>query len=265
VTPTRTLVLAHGFLDLAWSWDPVACRLAERGLHCIAFDWRGHGESEWIGTGGYYHFVDYLLDLDELLPQLMEGPVNLVGHSMAGGACAMYAGTRPDRIARLAILEGLGPPPTAFEHTPDRASAWLRGVAQTRAKPQRTMRSPEDALTRMRLTTPDLPEELGLFIARKSTRPAPNGDGLVWSFDPLHKTTSPMPFRAEIFAAFCQRIIAPTLLIFGEHGFRLPDEAERSAHIAYHQRVEIPKTGHMMHWLAPDAVAKALGDFFVQA
>ena len=58
-----TVLLAHGFLDLAWSFRDVAQRLAERGFRCVAWDWRGHGESEHIGAGGYYHFADYVLDL----------------------------------------------------------------------------------------------------------------------------------------------------------------------------------------------------------
>lgn len=250
------VVLAHGFLDLAWSWDPVARRLAERGLRPIAFDWRGHGESQWIGAGGYYHFVDYVLDLHELLPQLVEGPVNLVGHSMGGGACAMYAGTRPERIARLACLEGLGPPPTPYESAPDRAVAWLRGMEETRKKAARPLPGPEAALARMRLTTPELSDELGLFIARKATRPAEGG--VVWTFDPLHRTTSPMPFRVEIFEAFVRRITARTLLLFAERGYRLVDEKTRVGWFANARAGEIPGVGHMMHWLAPEAVAEAL-------
>jgi len=42
------------------------CRLATRA-HVIAPDLRGHGDTDWIGAGGYYHFLDYVADLDELI------------------------------------------------------------------------------------------------------------------------------------------------------------------------------------------------------
>ena len=69
-----TVVLCHGYLDMAWSWRWVAEACAEKGYAVAAFDWRGHGETDWIGAGGYYHFPDYVLDLAELLPQLSDFP-----------------------------------------------------------------------------------------------------------------------------------------------------------------------------------------------
>src|SRR5450432_717513 len=76
-----TFVLVHGFTDLAFGWIEVAERLAAHG-HVIAPDLRGHGDSDWIGPGGYYHFMDYVADLDDVIGQLARARVVLVGHSM---------------------------------------------------------------------------------------------------------------------------------------------------------------------------------------
>src|SRR5215813_5597104 len=78
-----TFVLVHGFSDLAFSWTPVAERLAKHG-HVIAPDLRGHGDSDWIGAGGYDHVFDYLADLDGVIGALARARVVLVGHSMGG-------------------------------------------------------------------------------------------------------------------------------------------------------------------------------------
>src|ERR1700733_9021372 len=79
-----TFVLVHGFADLAQAcWSAVAERLAVHG-HVIAPDLRGHGDSDWISGGGYYHFMDYVADLDDVIAQLARRRVVLVGHPMGG-------------------------------------------------------------------------------------------------------------------------------------------------------------------------------------
>src|SRR5262245_2914075 len=116
---SQTVVCCHGFLDLAWSWHWVAQHLAEAGLRVVAFDWRGHGETEHVGRGGYYHFADYALDLHELWPKLAPDGAHLAGHSMGGTATAYFAGVRPKGLRTLTSIEGIGPP--AFEgKAPDR-------------------------------------------------------------------------------------------------------------------------------------------------
>src|SRR5690348_15261143 len=74
----HTVVLLHGFLDLAWTWVPtVEAGLAGR-FHVLAPDVRGHGDSDWVGGGGYYHFIDYLADLDDLVRTLGRRRLSLV-------------------------------------------------------------------------------------------------------------------------------------------------------------------------------------------
>lgn len=231
----------------------------------MAFDWRGHGETEWIGPGGYYHFVDYLLDLDELLPQFTSEPVHLVGHSMGGTVCSMYAGVRPERLATLTLIEGLGPPESDITQAHVRARNWFNQVARTRQKKPRVMRDSAEALERMRMRNPELPDDFGLFLAEKATRPSDGGRQ--WSFDPLHQTTSPMPFREDLYATFLQQITAPTLLVVGEQGYRLPEETEqaRVAQIANQRTIEVPEVGHMIHWFKPEPLADALAAHFAKA
>src|SRR5258705_12502558 len=64
-----TFVLLHGFADIGAMWSEVAERIAPHG-HVVAPDLRGHGDSDWIGPGGYYYFMDYLADIDDLISQL---------------------------------------------------------------------------------------------------------------------------------------------------------------------------------------------------
>lgn len=251
----ETIVLCHGFLDHAWSFQPLAQHLAEAGLEVIAFDWRGHGESEHVGQGGYYHFPDYVLDLHALMPQLAEGPVHLLGHSMGGTAAALYAGTHPARLRTLTLVEGLGPP--AFAGTaPDKMMAWLESVDRMHQRGSRPIRDLEDAVKRLRAQTPQLPPELASFLAEKAT--VETDEGLRWRFDPLHRTTSPAPFAPEAFLPFLERIEAPTLIVSGGQGFRTVDHEARVEALPSAHEIEIPNVGHMIHWLEPRALADAI-------
>ncbi len=259
-----TLVLCHGFLDQAYGFDRVARRLAAVGIRCVAFDFRGHGRTEWVGAGGYYHFPDYVLDLDCLLTALGLARVHLLGHSMGSTVAAMFAGTRPERVDHLVLVEGLGPPAPAADDLPGRFRTFLDGVqkAAPRRTRERPMASVDEALARMRATHPELDDELGRFLAEKATREAEDG-GRVFRFDPLHRTMAPVPFRPDAFRAFLRAIRAPTLVVFGDRGMRVPDEDERLACIAGATRVVLPDVGHMVHWFADEALAARIAHHVV--
>jgi pimeloyl-ACP methyl ester carboxylesterase len=251
-----TLVCAHGFLDHAWSFHFLAQHLVRMGLRVIAFDWRGHGESEWIGAGGYYYFSDYTLDLTELAPQLTRKPFHLLGHSMGGTACAMWASTRPAQLRSLTLCEGLGPP-TSTESAPERLRHWLASVERLRKAPPRPLSDMNDAIKRLRLQHPELDAELARWVAEKSTRTQPDGT-LTWCFDPLHRTSSPFPFRAEALCALLACIDVKTLVVTGSHGFRTPDHRDRVAALPDAHETELKGATHMMHWHAHAQLAQCV-------
>ena len=60
-----TVLLLHGFLDTGRGWAFTVHGLLSSCRFLIALDWRGHGDSEWVGRGGYYHFFDYVRDLEK--------------------------------------------------------------------------------------------------------------------------------------------------------------------------------------------------------
>jgi pimeloyl-ACP methyl ester carboxylesterase len=250
-----TVVLLHGFLDQAWSFHGLAQPLAAAGLRVVALDWRGHGETDHVGAGGYYHFPDYVLDLHELMPYLASGPVHLLGHSMGGTVAALYAATHPHVARTLTLVEGLGPPDYAGT-APEKLSAWLDSMDRFRKKGPRPMEDLADAVKRLRAQSSELPTALAYFLAEKGTKPALDGDGLVWRFDPLHRTTSPAAFSAETFREFLVRIAAPTLVVTGSRGFRTVDHQARVLASKDAREVVVEEVGHMIHWMAPEPLAR---------
>ncbi len=254
------VVLIHGFLDLAWTWAPVAARLAARH-RVIAVDLRGHGDSDWVGAGGYYHFLDYTADLDELIAGLGAGPVSLVGHSMGGSVAAYWAGARPTRVKRLALVEGQGPPDQsgATASLPDRTAAWFDAWRKARSRAPKVMASADEAAARLRKHDARLTEASARELVAHGTV-AVDG-GVRWKHDPLHLTMGPYPFRLDVAQAFWARITCPVLLVDGAASMlRLPDaeRAHRARSLRDVRSVTIADAGHAVQRHQPDALADAL-------
>ena len=98
------LILVHGGLDHCRNWDAIARELQPH-FHVVAPDLRGHGDSEWA-KGSSYSLVDHVYDLSCLMRCADLQDAAIVGHSLGGMISLAYAGTYPDRISRLAVLDG---------------------------------------------------------------------------------------------------------------------------------------------------------------
>lgn len=250
------LLLCHGFLEHARVWDFVAPHLVAAGFRPFALDWRGHGDSEWIGRGGYYHFADYVADLDGILRWLGERAA-IVAHSMGASAALLYAGTRPERVDALVLVDSTGPPDVDPATAPDRYRTWLADLDRvaTRERPSVTL---EEATTRLRERFPAFTPEIARHVALHGTRAG--GRGRVWSFDPRHQTTSPQPFAVRQARAFWERVVRPVLYVGGaDSPLRLlAADVEERLHILRAERVDLPGCGHHPHLEAPTAFAETV-------
>jgi pimeloyl-ACP methyl ester carboxylesterase len=252
-----TFALIHGFADIGAMWSDVAERLAPHG-HVIAPDLRGHGDSDWIGPGGYYYFMDYLADLDDLLAQLARPRVVLVGHSMGGSVSAYYAGIRPERLTALALLEGIGLPDMAELDGPSRTAGWIEAWRAARGK-VRPMGSIEEAMRRLRKHDDKLDDAQARRFAELGTRATESG--LVWKHDPLHMTGGPHAFRLDVAEKYWRRVTCPVVIIDGaDSQFRLPDaeRARRRALFANHRHAVVANAGHAIPRHQPARVAELI-------
>src|SRR5215207_6273403 len=98
------LILVHGGLDHCRNWDAIARELHPH-FRIMAPDLRGHGDSEWA-KGSSYSLVDHVYDLSRLIRFAELRDPAIVGHSLGGMISLAYAGTYPDRVSRLAVLDG---------------------------------------------------------------------------------------------------------------------------------------------------------------
>ena len=259
------LLLVHGFLDHARSWEPFVTAVEKksaRPLWIIAPDCRGHGDSGWVGAGGYYHFPDYLWDLDRVVTSLDVPSVTLMGHSMGGTVSFLYTGTFPRKVRKLILVEGTGPLPMRFGDAPPRMEKWLMEVGALRQR--RIVHYPtlEEAAEQLRRKNPRLRPELALELARWGMRRT-DGGKWVWKFDPLHRTTAPQPFYTGQAVEFFRRIECPVLVVQGKesrHTLR-PDLQQRLEAIARRSTAEVSDAGHMVHHDNPEGLAEVVTEF----
>lgn len=181
---------------------------------------------------------------------------------MGGTISFLYAGAFPKIVARLILVEGIGPIGLHFSDAPGRMAQWL---AQVRALEQRRpaeYASLEEAAKRLQGQNPRLRAELALHLARSGMRRSEGGKWL-WKFDPLHRTSAPQPFYTGQALEFLRRIECPVLMVQGKESRQTPrpDVQERSSAIARHTTAEIKDAGHMVHQDNPEALAEVVLEF----
>jgi pimeloyl-ACP methyl ester carboxylesterase len=258
------MVLLHGWMDVSASFQFMVDAL--RGEWDVyAPDWRGYGLTDW-GRSDCYWFPDYIADLDCLLDWIEpRSPANLVGHSLGGNVAALYAGVRPQRVAKLVNLEGFGLATTRPEQAPKRYARWLEELHE----PPR-LRSYADfarLAERLRKSNPRLSAERADFLARHWGREAADGT-VVLRGDPAHKIVNPTLWRYEEVRACWQQVSASVLwidadasdtlkrLAIDDHG-----HAERRAAFPTLEYVTVRDAGHMLHHDQPEQVAQLIENF----
>jgi pimeloyl-ACP methyl ester carboxylesterase len=259
------LLLVHGFLDLAFSWTPLVAELqrtSPRPLWIVAPDCRGHGDSGWVGVGAYYHFPDYVFDLDCVVRALNLTRFKLIGHSMGGTISLLYTGAFPERVEKLVLIEGVGPVGMNFSDAPMRMRQWIDEIQQRQRNHYRQYTGIAAGAHQLRQTNPRLREDFSLALAQAAMKPHNNGKW-VWKFDPLHRTAAPQPFYTAQALEFLRRIACPVLIVDGKesHQTRRADKQQRYDAIGDRRQVTIEQAGHMVHQDNPEALAEALLPF----
>jgi len=101
-----TFILVHGAWSGAWTWDPVAAGLKENGKAVTTVELPSHGADMTPPNGAT---LDAYAAKVSAAVDAADGPVTLVGHSMAGVVITEVAEQKPDTIAKLVYLAAFVP------------------------------------------------------------------------------------------------------------------------------------------------------------
>lgn len=254
------LLLVHGGKDHGRSWDGLA-RALQPHFHVIAPDLRGHGDSDWA-RGGSYALPEYVYDLTRL-PPLADAPrATVIGHSMGGMIAMLYAGTFPEKVNRLVVLDGVTVRPDAkMAAVHERMIKWLGQLERLEGREPRRYATIADAAAQMRAHNKRLTPELALHLVTHGARR--NDDGSYsWKFDPYQRVTAPHRLVPKEYAELWARITCPTLLLFAGESFIDPAQAAEASRSFKDVRAEIVSdAGHWLQHDRPDEVLRLIGQF----
>ena len=258
------LLLVHGNRDHCHNWDWVAEEL-RHDYHIIAPDFRGHGDSAWV-LGSAYSHSEYVYDLAQLIHQQHLAPLHMIAHSLGGGVALRYAGTYPEHIKKLVVIEGTGGPGwmTQGRTVDERMREWIESNRKISGRLPKRYPSLENAYERMH----DANSHLRIDQARHLTIHGSNQneDGTYsWKFDNYTHIMSPFDMTQEETRELWARIDAPVLLVSGTESWHGQGKGEDPAKFFQNARHEmIEKAGHWVHHDQLDKFLELTRDFFTE-
>ena len=252
----------HGWLDNAASFAPLAPLLP--GLRLIAVDLAGHGRSGHRPAGIPYHYLDWIGEVLQLADALQLSRFSLLGHSMGASIAALVAGSVPDRVERLALIEGIGPRSIEDGRVGDILLAYLKAEKKLAARTRPPRPAAFRTAVRARLVASRIEKSSAELLTRRGTL---EQDGAyIWRNDRRLSHIQPVQLSEGQIREFLRRIDCPTLAMTARDGVSHHREfaAERRACVRGLQHVEVAGRHHV-HMDQPRRVAAQLVPFFSSA
>jgi pimeloyl-ACP methyl ester carboxylesterase len=254
------LLALHGWLDNSASFENIAPYITKLGYRLVGMDFPGHGHSGWRPPNTVYSFIDFLADIAAFADEMGWEKFSIIGHSMGGGLASLFAGTFPDRVDKLILIEALGPITREADEAPKYLSQAIRRFIEHSKQPKRTTFKDIEQLVRLRLRTGVLKFESAKILMERGTEVCSEGEGICLRRDPRLNLPSFLRLTESQVLEFLKRIACPTALIWGENGYTWEKEFMDARSLSVHNLTQIIVPGHHhLHMDEPEPVALEIG------
>jgi pimeloyl-ACP methyl ester carboxylesterase len=255
------VIALHGWLDNAASFDRMLPFM--ENLHVIALDLAGHGRSSHRSPDSSY---DVWIDIGEVISvadQMGWDRFSLIGHSRGAAIAGLIAGTYPDRIAQLALIDGYVPMPSEAD---DAAKQLKRAIRENKrfANSQPTFFPDFEKAIQARVKGfVPLQQEAAALLAKRGV--SEGSRGFYWANDQRLKAASFVKFSKDYLEGFFTSILARVLMIQAENSALSPGR-QQNALFEWVRHMDIKKVSGSHHLHLEDEaedVARLIQKFLV--
>jgi non-heme chloroperoxidase len=250
------VILQHGGGQTRHAWKNVGELLGNAGFNAVAFDARGHGDSDWAADGRYG--LDVMVeDLKCVVAALGNRRPALVGASMGGGTSLAAAGEAHVDATALVMVDIA---PRVEREGVDKIQAFM---AQ---KPDgfESLQEVADAIASYQ---PHRPRPRSLQGLAKNVRLAADGK-YRWHWDPRFRTIRrDIDKRRQRLEACARNLTLPVLLVRGGLSDVLTEEGAQEflALCPHAEYVNVKNAAHMVAGDRNDIFGNAVIDFLTRA
>lgn len=263
-SPGKPIILClHGWLDNAASFSRLGPMLADIA-HVVAVDLAGHGHSGHRPIGTEYALLEYVRDVASIIATLPVAQVYLVGHSLGGIIASLYASAFPDRVARLVMIDSIGPRALPEGQFVTQLRKALDQRLRSERRPPRIYPTRSDAVAARETGPLALSRWAAERIVERNLQ-AVDG-GFVWRTDPRLRDSSMMYLSEAQVSAYLNQITMPSLLLMAESGglVKWLADNDRMEQVKGLQVADVPGSHHChLEAESAPAVASAIRNFLI--
>jgi pimeloyl-ACP methyl ester carboxylesterase len=235
-TSAGTILLLHGGGQTRHSWRRTGDHLAEAGWTTLAYDARGHGDSDWA----FDYSIDALADdLAKVVAQLDDVPV-VVGASMGGLTALLGLGELKIPATSLVLVD----------ITPQAEPAGVQRVLDFMGSAPDGFASLEDAADAIAQYNPHRPRPKSADGLRKNLRQRRADGRWYWHWDPRFLEFGPLHaelIRSERLRDAARAVDVPTMLVRGAYSDVVSDVGTTALSEAIpHLHMSDADAGHMV-------------------
>lgn len=261
------VLLVHGALDFAHTFDVFAPLLADAGFRVVSYDQRGHGDSS---PAALYGWVADERDLLAVADAISPLPIPAIGHSKGGSLLIHAIEALPHRFTKFACIDGMpfrSPHPDSAMHerrymTPEVIAGWL----DHRHIPITTVRKPgslQALATRRARMNPRLSHEWLCYLVTQGAYQ--QADGWRWKLDPAIRPGGFGAMRSRWMTDRLPGFPIPLLALFSTVEEPMGWDCKLKDLIDYlpasARAIAMADTGHFIHIERPRQTADLILDF----
>jgi len=227
------VIALHGWLDSCATYGMLLPLLPD--IDCVALDMAGHGLSEYRSQNSSYNIWKDVPEILEVVNQLGWEHFSIMGHSRGAMVSTVFAGTFPEKIERIVLIDAVAPIPIDESELPKQLASAIEGEEILKRRKSTMWPTYDEAAEARTSGRFPLSVEASRLLATRAVEQS--DEGFYWRYDPWLLISSEIKLITGQVKAFVDQFPSAAHVILATEGV-LPDES-RPAWIDEHPLLDI--------------------------